>query len=140
MNTYKITLKGYETDSLICAETAGKAKYEHYFQTDELFDSFDTYLRFVKSCRCLRKAKKEDYYRKNHDFERNKVYRGVPFCDYGTVVELSGKRGFIIGANDSCNFDVKFDDGIFNCHPNYELIYFGDNGEVIYDFRKKKEE
>lgn len=139
MNTYKILLKAYETETLICAETAGKAKYQHYLQLDEVFESFDTYLRFVKECRCLRKAKKEDYFRKDRDFERTKNYRGVPLADYGTDVELNGKRGFIIGSNSSCNFDVRFDDGIFNCHPNYELIYFTENGEILYDFRKQKE-
>lgn len=47
-----------------------------------------------------------------------------------------GKRGFIIGVNSGCNFDVKFENGIFNCHPNYELIYFDGAGNVLYDFRK----
>lgn len=136
MNEYKITLGGYETETLICAETAGKAKYQHYRQLDDLFEDFGMYLYFVESCRCLRKAKKEDYYRKSDSFEDTKNYRGVPLADYGTEVELNGKRGFIVGDNRSCNFDVQFNDGIFNCHPNWELIYFDDEGKVIYDFRK----
>lgn len=136
MNTYKIKLRAYETETLICAETAAKAKYQHWLQLDDCFEDFRMYLHFVESCRCLRKARKEDYYQKHHDFEKNKRYRGVPLCDYGTEVELRGKRGFIIGANDSCNFDVKFEDGIHNCHPNYELVYFDEQGNVMYDFRK----
>jgi hypothetical protein len=27
-----------------------------------------------------------------------------------------------------------------DCHPNYELVYYAESGEVIYDFRKKKED
>ena len=138
MNTYKITLKGYETETLICAETAGKAKYEHYLQLDDLFQDFAMYLHFVESCKCLRKAKKEDYYQKSDSFESTKNYRGVPLATYGTKVMLNGKTGFIVGDNSSCNFNVKFDDGIFNCHPNYELVYFDGEGKVIYDFRKVK--
>lgn len=139
MKTYKIILKGYGADghfTLICAKTAGKAKYEHYRQLADLFDGFDHYLRFVKSCQCLGKTNKEDYYKKSDSFDETKVYRGVPLVDYGTEVELDGKRGFIIGDNNSCNFDVQFADGIYNCHPNYELIYFGNDGKVIYDFRR----
>lgn len=138
MNTYKIKLRAYDTETLICAETAGKAKYQHYLQLDGVFDSFDMYLYFIEKCQCLRKAQKEDYFRKDRDFDKTKNYRGVPLADYGTEVELRGKRGFIIGSNDSCNFDVKFDNGIFNCHPNYELIYFDKYGNIIYDFRKQK--
>jgi hypothetical protein len=138
VNTYKIHLRGYGTETLICEETAGKAKYRHYLQLEDAFESFDLYLRFVDSCKCLRKAQKEDYFRKDRDFERTIKYRGIPLATYGTEVELNGKRGFIIGVNDSCNLDIKFDNGIFNCHPNYELIYFDKCGNVLYDFRKKK--
>lgn len=140
MNTYKIKLKGYQTETLICAETSGKAKYAHYLQLDEMFESFAFYLYFVESCKCLRRAKKEDYFRQSDGFVRTKNYRGVPLADYGTEVELDGKRGFIIGSNDSCNFDVSFENGIFNCHPNYELVYFDGCGQVLYDFRKRRSE
>lgn len=140
MNTYKITLKGYDADghfTLICAETPGKAKYQHYRELADLFEDFDHYLRFVESCKCLRKARKEDYYQETESFVRTKNYRGVPLADYGTAVMLRGKKGFIIGDNSSCNFDVKFDDGIFNCHPNYELVYYDEAGSIMYDFRRR---
>jgi hypothetical protein len=138
VNVYKIRLRGYETETLVNAETAGKAKWQHYRNLDGLFQDFKTYLHFVSSCRCLRKAKKEDYFQRSDtfDFEKTARYRGVPLATYGTEVELRGKRGFIVGVNDSCNFDIKFENGIFNCHPNYELVYFDDHGNVIYDFRK----
>lgn len=139
MNTYKIRLKGYETETFICAKTAGKAKYKHYLQLDELFDDFNIYLKYIDECNYIHKTKKEDYFRKDRDFNKIKNYRNVPLADYGMNVELNGKRGFIIGCNDSCNFDIKFDDSVFNCHPNYEMIYFSDNGEILYDFSKKKE-
>ncbi|WP_312070399.1 hypothetical protein, partial [Anaerotignum propionicum] len=138
MNTYKITLKGYDADghfTLICAETPGKAKYEHYRELGDLFEDFGHYLRFVENCKCLHKAQKEDYYKKSDSFEETKKYRSIPLIDYGTVVEIEGKRGFIVGDNRSCNFDVKFDNGIFNCHPHYQMVYFDDAGNVLYDFR-----
>lgn len=138
-NTYKIELSYYDTEELVCAETAGKAKYKLYLSYSECYEDFPSFLRSVKSCRCLRKARKEDYYRYDRDFDWIKNYRGVPLVDYGTEVELRGDRGFIIGCNSSCNFDVQFDRGIFNCHPNSELVYFGIDGEVLYDFRKESE-
>ncbi len=88
MNTYKITLKGYNTSTLICAETAGKAKYQHYLQLDGLFDSFEFYLSFVESCKFLQKAKKEDYYRKDRDFELKDDDTKRSVCNYELLAIL----------------------------------------------------
>lgn len=140
-NAYEIEVRAYGgIKATVCATTAGKAKYDHYLMLDETFDSFGEYLHYVESCKLLHKARKEDYFRKFHDFERTANYRGVPLATYGTEVELDGRRGFIVGANDSCNFDVAFDNGVFNCHPNYELVYYGEHGNVLYDFRKLNKE
>lgn len=139
MNVYKIILKAYDCNggfSLINAETAGKAKYQHYMQLDGLFDCFKEYLHWVESCKKLRKAKQEDYFRPTESFERTCRYRGVPLVKCGTEVALNGRHGFIIGDNDSCNFDICFENGIWNCHPNYELVYYSEDGSILYDFRK----
>ena len=139
MDVYKIMLNCYSQDghfTLVNAETPGKAKYQHYRMLDGLFDSFGEYLRWVKSCQKLHKTQKEDYFRPTESFDRTRRYRGVPLAECGTEVELRGRRGFIVGDNDGCNFDVCFDNGIWNCHPNYELVYFNKDGSIMYDFRK----
>ena len=47
---------------------------------------------------------------------------------------VSGECGRIWGGNSSANFNVKFDaDGrIRNCHPEFEMIIFGKDGNVVY--------
>lgn len=62
--------------------------------------------------------------------------RSVPNAKIGMAVELHGKRGYILRSNDSANFDIAFDNGVFNCHPNHELVYFGQDGSILYDFRR----
>lgn len=139
MDVYKITLKAYNKDgtfTLVSAETASKAKYQHFMRLDGLFGSFAEYLHWVESCKKLNRNNKEDYFRPAESFDRTRRYRGVPLAECGMEVDLKGRRGFIIGDNDSCNFDVCFEDGIWNCHPNYELVYFRPDGSIVYDFRK----
>lgn len=77
---------------------------------------------------------KGDNFRPTESFDQVRRYRGIPLIECGTEEELRGRRGFIIGDNDGCNFDVCFDNGIWNCHPNYDLVYFNKDGGIMYDF------
>ncbi|MFM9966763.1 MAG: hypothetical protein ACKV2Q_36790 [Planctomycetaceae bacterium] len=77
------------------------------------------------------------------DIRRTAEYRGVPFVTAGMRVMVDGMFGVIVGNNSSANWDVMFDAGtkwagqVLNCHPLWEIAYFGDDGEVIRDFRKR---
>jgi hypothetical protein len=56
-------------------------------------------------------------------FLRTATYRGMPELRCGEEVRVSGRRGFVVGHNDSANFDVLFAEGewagaVLNCHPN----------------------
>lgn len=44
MNTYMITLSGYDRPATACGETSGKAKYNFYLEIGDLFDSFAEFL------------------------------------------------------------------------------------------------
>jgi len=72
---------------------------------------------------------------------RNARYRGVPFVRAGMAVEVDGQRGVIVGVNSSANWDVLFDaeskwgNEVLNCHPNWEIAYLDEHGQVIKDFR-----
>lgn len=139
MNQYEIRLRHYNTTTLVSAETAGKAKYQHYLQLGDLFSDFLEYLTFVDGIHCVLKECHHFSGIESDAFLRTKKYRGVPCAEIGMKVQINGRTGYIVGANDSCNFDVAFADGIFNCHPNHNIIYFGDGDIVIYDFTKQKE-
>lgn len=73
--------------------------------------------------------------------ERVGKYRGVPFARAGMRVKVGDDFGWIVGHNDSANWDVMFETGenaglVLNCHPNWMMTYYGDGGEVLATFDK----
>lgn len=134
---YEITLRGYDGHStVVTAETSGKAKYQHYLELGDVFDDFATYLAHVASC--VRAGKTWTNPRQEQleaDFAKVARYRGVAGAKIGMLVELNGKTGQILRANDSANFDIAFQDGVYNCHPHHNLVYFNTDGSILYDFR-----
>lgn len=139
MNQYEIKLRHYNASDMVRAETAAKAKYQHFLQLGDLFRDFLEYLSFVDSIHCV--SKECDHFTsiESKTFLRTKEYRGVPCATIGMKVQMNGQTGYIVGANDSCNFDVAFPNGVYNCHPNHNIVYFGDDGSVVYDFTKREE-
>lgn len=137
-NVYKITLRGYNGHyAVVTAKTPSKAKYQHFLELDGIFDDFCSYLSRVESCVKIGECRfSSEGTRQEEDFTRTARYRGVPNAKIGMAVELNGKRGYILRSNDSANFDVAFDSGVFNCHPNHELVYFDQDGSILYDFRR----
>lgn len=139
INAFAIKMRGYCKPSIVNAATAAKAKYAHYLCIGDIYEDFRQYLSNVESCTRLSfVAKHVAAETANEDFRRTALYRGVPQATPGMEVELRGERGYIVGANDTMNFDVAFPRGVWNCHPNYELVYFADDGSILYDFRTTK--
>lgn len=133
---YEITLRGYDGHStVVAAETSGKAKYRHFLDLDGVFDDFWAYLSQVEHCVCVGRTQDNPGKMRVDTFARVALYRGVPNAKIGMLVELNGKQGHILRANDSANFDVAFQDGVYNCHPNHNLVYYGQDGSILYDFR-----
>ena len=62
-------------------------------------------------------------------------YRQLPAIKKGMVCEVAGRKGTVIGGNQSCNFNVLFDGDKkpMNCHPSYRMKIFSADGEVIYE-------
>lgn len=72
-------------------------------------------------------------------FENTAKYRGVGFAYCGMVVEVDDSKGWIVGNNESANFDVLFFEGKYNgltlnCHPNWKIKYFDRKGNLIKEF------
>ncbi|MET3290592.1 UNVERIFIED_CONTAM: hypothetical protein ABID98_003162 [Brevibacillus sp. OAP136] len=124
----------------VVAETAGKAKYEHYQYMREFWDvKFQEFLKHV-TCRKVGPASAKSFFGNKEQFERNCVYRNIPFAYQGMRIEVAGKMGTIVGSNNSCNLDVVFEDRWYaeNCHPWWETRYFDEAGNVIKDYRGKQ--
>jgi len=71
--------------------------------------------------------------------------RGLDFPRIGMTIEVNDDRGTIQGMNSSGNLDVvfanqaKYGKRAQNCHPTWETVYFDADGNVVGDFRAKKE-
>ena len=72
--------------------------------------------------------------------KRGMMVRGLDFIKPGMCIMVDGDMGTVKGANKSANLDVVFDgdNQPMNCHPTWETVYYGDNGEVIADFTEPK--
>ncbi len=136
-NVYAIRLKCLDEETLVAGETSGKAKYQHFMSLDGYYETFDIYLRHVASCRRVSAAEKESFLQPDEEFTRVALYRGVPLVKPGTEVELrSGERGFLTGAvTGGMGFTIAVPRGVFDCHPNSGIVYYADDGSVLYDFR-----
>lgn len=70
--------------------------------------------------------------------------RGITFAKLGMMVEVSGDVGTIVGMNGSANLDVQFANQLkygkhkHNCHPQYQIKYFDNGGNVVADFTGEK--
>lgn len=137
-NVFAIQLRGFDEGTLVGGATAAKAKYQHFMSLDGYYDTFDIYLRHVASCRRVSAAEKESFLQPDEEFARVAQYRGVPLARPGMEVELrSGERGFLTGAvTGGMGFTIAVPRGVFDCHPNSGIVYYADDGSVLYDFRK----
>ncbi len=66
-------------------------------------------------------------------------YRGIPPVKKGQPCHVNGKKGLIVGGNNSANFQVRFSSGeTFNCHPYWKMkILTMDRKETLYEYKDK---
>lgn len=137
MNTYEIEFKDGHKRTAI-GETPGKAKYNCYRELGDCFEDFESFLKYIESCKKLRSFRPADLYGDIDQFNRMKEMRGIEFAYQGMRIEVAGKMGTIVGSNQSLNLDVVFDGQHWadNCHPWWETRYFDRHGNVVADYRK----
>lgn len=130
VKAFECGIKGTEWTREICAETRSKARYRYLL---DLWDSYPDFSFKDITVRCIGAP------RTDSDFERTARNRGVPFAKVGMKVECEGRAGVIVGRNNSANFDVLFTEGkhsgqVLNCHPNWMMRYFDNDGNLIKEF------
>lgn len=131
LRAYECSLDGKHW-STINALSKGKAK-------SEFLSDIDWDVRYIDvRCRVLGDVK----FHTPEGFKKNARYRNIPFAYCGMKVELSGSFGWIVGHNCTANLNVLFYTGEYigqtlNCHPNWMLKYFDEEGNVIKDFEKE---
>ncbi len=119
--------------TVIYHTTAGKAKYQFFIDLDDCYPD----LKYTDITAYTIKTKSDDAI--HREFTRTATYRGVPFAKIGMAVEVGGFKGEIAGKNSSANFDILFSEGphkglILNCHPNWKIKYFDEQGNLIKEF------
>ena len=72
-------------------------------------------------------------------FKRICEHRNLPFAFQGMKIDVSGKKGWIVGGNSSMNLDVLFEGETFvsNCHPTWETTYYDSKMNVVAEFKNK---
>ena len=130
LQAFECGVKGTDWTRVVHAMTRNKARYLYWRDVTEPWPD----IPFTAiSCR------KAGPPQTDADFSKTAAYRGVPLAKIGMRVEVGADPGVIIGKNSSANFDVLFTGGkykgqILNCHPNWMMKYFNDDGSVLYEF------
>lgn len=142
MFEWQLAIKGEDTwgRRTVVAETAGKAKYEHFRYMSEFWDiEFREFLKHV-TCRKVGLASARSFFGNKEQYERNCEYLNIPFAYQGMRIEVAEKMGTIVGSNSCCNLDVVFGGRWHaeNCHPWWETRYFAEAGNVIKDYREQQ--
>lgn len=130
LHAYGCRVRGCDHETVVNSTSIGRAKSEFLLDLD-----IDGIAFIDIRARCLGPAVT------TAGIKRVGEHRGVPFARAGMLVDVGGNRGRIVGHNSSGNFDVLFETGrwagqVLNCHPLSEIVYLGDEGNVLADFRK----
>ncbi len=64
--------------------------------------------------------------------------RHMPWLKRGMLIDMNGKRYRVTGGNSQMNINAKPVDGgpVGRLHPWWQTTYYGENGEVIADYKK----
>lgn len=114
IHAYEIGLRGEDLRSTVNSITLGKAKAEFLRDIQDFWPG----AKFTDVV-----GRKAGPAHTSPAFLRTAKYRGLPNLRCGDPVTVNGRCGFVVGHNDSANFDVLFTDGdwkgcVLNCHPS----------------------
>jgi hypothetical protein len=135
IRSYECSISNWERSTVVHAISRGKAKAEYFYDVKDCCPD----LKFTDVlCRAIGAPMQCD------GFARTANYRGVPFAKIGMKVECGGHTGYIVGKNSTANFNIYFETGphkglTLNCHPNWFIKYFAEDGSVLGDFPGPKE-
>ena len=130
LQAYEVSVIGTEWTRTVHALSRGKAKYEYWLDVREPWPD----IKFTQiRCRTLGSPRNTDA------FSNTAAKRGVPFARIGMRVQVGPDFGLLVDRNDSMNFQVLFTSGkyegqVVNCHPNWMMKYFADDGTLIKEF------
>jgi len=121
----------------ISARTAAAARYRYYILMDS-DTSYKDYFRHIKS-KCIGNFRIEHVFGDIERFNKTRDYRNIPFAYQGMIIDVNGKKGWIVGSNGSMNLDVVFEGESLpqNCHPHWETTYYDNDMKVVKCYKKE---
>ena len=119
------------------AKNASAARYLFWYEHSECLNSYSECFRHIKS-KSLGRSKLSDWFGDFQQFTEVCRKRNVDFARLGMTIDVDGKKGWIVGANNYCNLEVLFEQNVGpqNCHPTWETTYYDKKGNIIREFKK----
>lgn len=141
--TFACTIENYfgsDVTEIIVAKKASQARYSFYLKMD-LDVSYKQIFRYIK-VKTIGRTKVSDFFTDEEQFKGVCEKRGIQFCYQGMIIDVDGKKGIIVGANNHCNLEVVMEGSIYaqNCHPYWQTTYYDKDMNVIKDFKTKTNE
>lgn len=139
LRTYEVRINNFfENQDLVSnhiGRTPSQAKYrfwqQHFDSTEykELLNAFRV--------RVIGDVKPGHFFGDKEMFDRICERRAIPLAFQGMKISVSGQMGIIVGGNCHSNIDVMFDGYVIhNCHPHWETVYYDNEGNEVYNFKK----
>ncbi|MGQ7108377.1 hypothetical protein ACUN13_29560 [Bacillus cereus group sp. Bce041] len=131
--------KHHKTEVAAHSEAQAVSMFYKEFKLHKTNMPYSDFKRIV-NCEYIGLDNLEQFYSKEKDFLRMCKFRKIEFAYMGMRVEIAGKMATIVG-NHKTDLLVVYD-GMSHeskADPRWEIIYFGENGEVVRDWRKAKE-
>lgn len=129
---------GQDLTETIIAKTASQARYSFYLKMDfdEPYKKLFKYIR-VKT---IGRTRVSDFFGDEQLFKGVCEKRHIEFCKQGMIIDVDGKKGIVVGANNHCNLEVVMEGTthIETCHPHWQTTYYDDKMNIIKDFKVKK--
>lgn len=135
LKSYRVVLFDDENYSRTITTTSpGKARYDYYMDIRDCYDM--TFFEFIKKSKVYSNGLPYT----SPEFIQNAIYRRIPFAKCGMMVKGEGLIGYIVGHNSSANLDVlvtegQYKGGVVNMHPNSNVQYFNQNGNLIAHYK-----
>lgn len=144
MKTYECRIDDYFKNgdplkSNIIALSPSKARYQFYIRHSECLNEYSQCFKYIRS-RSLGRVDPSHFFTDVEMFNRVCKSRLIEFAYQGMTVDVSGKKGWIVGGNLHNNLDVFFEksQGIHNCHPWYDITYYNNDMTIVMNYKNKR--
>lgn len=141
LKTYECCIENYFNDgsplvSNHSAVSASKARYIFWQQHGECLIEYSKCFKYIKTKSCG-SVRPEHFFGDLEKFKRICKSRNIEFAYQGMIIDVDGKKGWIVGGNSSMNLNVLFEGegNISNCHPTWKTTYYDNKMNIIKDFK-----